>query len=172
MGMPILHMSRDDKNDKGDTWPEQYDHIYEAVHKTMGTYPLPGGVNYPNLSPYTQKNVPGSTLLYPLSRMTNATAVTEQRNESTRICRTEIRKEWPGSIRRHGDKALNCDEYPFASTYQGSLRADPSYNFSVKLINAKQNQKFGSSLGAWYENNRILDGDAFILNLYSSVGST
>ncbi|MCA2225626.1 DNRLRE domain-containing protein [Nonomuraea aurantiaca] len=169
MGVPIMHLSRNDVNEKGDTWPEQYDHIYDALYRSMGSYPLPGGVNFPGLPPNTQKRIPGDTAMRSLTRLTNSTAVNEQRTESSRICHTEIRKTWPGSIKKYGDKALNCDEFPFASTYQGSLRADPAYNFSVRLINGRQNQKFGSSLGAWFQNNRILDGDSFMVNMHTPV---
>ncbi|MCC5575436.1 DNRLRE domain-containing protein [Microtetraspora sp. AC03309] len=167
MGMPSLDLGRNDTNQHGETWPEQFDHLYKALIFHNGAYPVPGGSNFPGLPPLTVKNLPGLTSEHPLSRMTNGDKRDEQQEESSRICRTEISKTWPGSIKLYGDKALNCDEFPFASTYQGSLNANPSYNFSVRLINARQNQRFGNSLKAWYYNNRIIDGDMFTIGFTS-----
>ncbi|MFZ2452059.1 MAG: transglutaminase domain-containing protein [Methylovulum miyakonense] len=44
---------------------------------------------------------------------------------------------------------LNCDEYPFFSTVQGGSTFYPEA-LSLKLVDAKQNQKQGSTLGAFY----------------------
>lgn len=169
MGHPIMHLSRNDVNEKGESWPQQYDHIYDALFRSWGSHPLPGGPNFPNVNPYTQKDIPGYSPLTALTRVANSTVIESQRAASHKICTSEIRKSWPGSVKIYGSKALNCDEFPFASTYQGALYANPGYNYSVRLINAIQNQKFGGSLGAWYQNNRILDGDGFLINAYTPV---
>ncbi|WP_434096153.1 NucA/NucB deoxyribonuclease domain-containing protein [Streptosporangium roseum] len=88
-----------------------------------------------------------------------------QRTHSRTFCRKEISANWPSKIEDYGDHALNCDEFPFASTCQGSRYADPKYNFSVELIMARRNQDFGDALGAWYENNRIIRDDGFFMEL-------
>lgn len=55
-------------------------------------------------------------------------------------------------------RKCDCDEYPFASTYQGLAR-EPS--ISVKLINGKDNQLVGSRLGAFFSTQRVIDSDPF-----------
>ncbi|WP_181140793.1 NucA/NucB deoxyribonuclease domain-containing protein [Streptomyces sp. Ru62] len=45
-----------------------------------------------------------------------------------------------------------CDEYPFASTWQG---ASTGGQFSRRMINAKQNEEGGKALGRFYRYNRI-----------------
>ncbi len=54
----------------------------------------------------------------------------------------------------------DCDEYPFASTWEGSS-TNGLDNFSVRLISSDSNQAAGRWLGAWYAYDRILDGDQF-----------
>jgi hypothetical protein len=44
-----------------------------------------------------------------------------------------------------------------ASTKEGGA----SGNFSRRMINAKQNSTAGSRLGSFYNNNRVMNGDAF-----------
>jgi hypothetical protein len=65
---------------------------------------------------------------------------------------------------------FDCDEYPFASTYEGAARARPQYDgpaferyYSVRWVNRDQNQEAGNRLGAWYLNDRIIDGDKFFV---------
>ncbi|TXS19647.1 hypothetical protein EAO68_01825 [Streptomyces sp. wa22] len=65
-------------------------------------------------------------------------------------------------------EALDCDEFPMASTYEGAGRADyegAEYKdeFSVRYISPVENQEAGRRLNAWYDNDRILNNDAFIL---------
>lgn len=51
-----------------------------------------------------------------------------------------------------------CDEYPFQSTYQGAASGGPSI---ASLVPAKQNREAGIQLKNYYDWDRILDGDAF-----------
>lgn len=53
----------------------------------------------------------------------------------------------------------SCDEYPFASTYQGAHTGGGSY--SHKAVNLEQNTNHGNSLSRFYAENRMLDGDKF-----------
>jgi hypothetical protein len=56
---------------------------------------------------------------------------------------------------------MDCDEYPFASTYEGGFGWDPrlpNKNFSVRYVNFSQNRSAGGQLAAWLTANRVLDG--------------
>jgi hypothetical protein len=63
---------------------------------------------------------------------------------------------------------FDCDEYPFASTYEGASRAQYegaryTNHWSVRWINRDQNQEAGRRLGRWYVNDRILDHNYFFI---------
>ncbi|MDR2983571.1 MAG: hypothetical protein LBV34_01905 [Nocardiopsaceae bacterium] len=74
----------------------------------------------------------------------------------------------PSSIPRPEGKS--CDEYPFASTYQGASR---NPDFSCHLVNAVQNRLEGSRYRKpWYAANRLLDGDKFWVNVVLPAGIT
>ncbi|WP_214108292.1 NucA/NucB deoxyribonuclease domain-containing protein [Acrocarpospora catenulata] len=53
----------------------------------------------------------------------------------------------------------SCDEYPFASTHEGSAHAGK--NYSVAIVEKSDNCSGGSKLGNWYLYNRILEKDPF-----------
>ncbi|WP_455355986.1 NucA/NucB deoxyribonuclease domain-containing protein [Streptomyces sp. SYSU K217416] len=62
------------------------------------------------------------------------------------------------------------DQYPFASSYQGAARhkyEGDAYkdDYSVRYIDRDENQEAGRRLGAWYENDRILDWDAYVISI-------
>ncbi|SDL39250.1 Deoxyribonuclease NucA/NucB [Streptomyces indicus] len=38
-------------------------------------------------------------------------------------------------------------------------------DFSVRYINSEENQEAGYRLNAWYQNDRILDGEAFTITI-------
>lgn len=59
----------------------------------------------------------------------------------------------------------SCDEYPFASTYEGSFN-DPETNYSVKYVTAKKNTDEGRLRGTWYIYDRILELDGFRVVAY------
>jgi hypothetical protein len=84
----------------------------------------------------------------------------------------------PGSYPRPEGKS--CDEYPFASTWQGAAigggqprtfgwcQVDPPQphstggdGYSVCMINDWQNTAGGSELGRFYSSNRLITGDPF-----------
>jgi len=75
---------------------------------------------------------------------------------------------------------FSCDEYPFASTYQGAIftgggprtwdwcqldigqpNSTGSSGYSVCMIDAGQNSGGGSALGSFYGGNRVIDHDPF-----------
>ncbi|WP_326828976.1 DNRLRE domain-containing protein [Streptosporangium sp. NBC_01810] len=161
----FMEMARNDVNDRGEEWPEQYDHIKKALTNpsTEPTYPIHGGNLYPHSFGRT-KNIPGGSPQNPLKRLKNLAFGEVQREKSEYVCRKEIQATWSSNI--EGDPlAENCDEYPFASVEEGALGANPDFNFSVLLIRATHNQAFGRALGAWYGNNRILKEDPFWIKL-------
>lgn len=58
-----------------------------------------------------------------------------------------------------------CDEFPFASSYEGAAapqyEANYPYGYSVKYIPGASNSSAGTKLGNWYSFDRILDGDRY-----------
>ncbi|WP_312038298.1 NucA/NucB deoxyribonuclease domain-containing protein [Streptomyces galbus] len=56
---------------------------------------------------------------------------------------------------------LSCDEYPFASTWQGASTGGG--NYSRRMIDAKQNSAGGGALGGFYLYNRIIESDKFLV---------
>ncbi|WP_433509238.1 NucA/NucB deoxyribonuclease domain-containing protein [Nonomuraea sp. CA-143628] len=58
-----------------------------------------------------------------------------------------------------GLQQASCDEYPFASTHEGSASA--GYNISVAIVECRDNNMAGALLNAWYDRQRILEKDPF-----------
>ncbi|KFG10405.1 NucA/NucB deoxyribonuclease domain-containing protein [Streptomyces scabiei] len=117
-------------------------HIYDALNRPERTFP-----SWPG------KSVPG--VKEPLHRLVDKE---RQKNNRTRSIK-ECGKVW-------GDYAgtdLQCDEYPFASTKEGSTKGDN--RFSVRLIDGADNETGGRRLDQMYTLNRILDGDAFYMKI-------
>ncbi|MEV8312002.1 hypothetical protein AB0P36_33000 [Streptomyces flavidovirens] len=61
-------------------------------------------------------------------------------------------------------------EYPFASTAEGAARYkyegdEFRDDFSVRYIDSKENQEAGTRLGAWYQDDRILNWEAFTVTI-------
>ncbi|MFH8394292.1 NucA/NucB deoxyribonuclease domain-containing protein [Streptomyces sp. NPDC018036] len=83
-----------------------------------------------------------------LTRLTNGSKITENR-----------RKACPSSLPRPSGKS--CDEYPFASTWQGARYSGGP--FSRRMINATQNTDAGRALNGFYTYSRVLDGDRFLV---------
>ncbi|MEU5863469.1 NucA/NucB deoxyribonuclease domain-containing protein [Nonomuraea sp. NPDC047529] len=83
----------------------------------------------------------------PLTRLTNQDDIDENRTMS---CANQP------SPRPSGQQ---CDEYPFASTYQGSYTS--GFDASSRLINEQQNHDGGQQLQEFYQLYRILDKEAF-----------
>ncbi len=92
-----------------------------------------------------------------LTRTMDAAVITANRNAAC-----------PASIPRPTGKS--CDEYPFASTYQGgSLNPD----HSCSMVPATQNSLEGSRYRRpWYAANRVLDKDKFWVNVVLPAGIT
>ncbi|GGV45403.1 hypothetical protein GCM10010182_82160 [Actinomadura cremea] len=79
----------------------------------------------------------------------------KNRAESVRTCEAKW-GDYPAS-------GKDCDEFPFATTYEGSMlpdydpKATPGM-YSVRALTSSDNQKAGTRLGVWYGQDRIIDG--------------
>ncbi|MFJ4478690.1 FG-GAP-like repeat-containing protein [Streptomyces xanthochromogenes] len=114
-------------------------HIDDALHHPNRTFPAA----FP-------KYIPGEK--DPLHRVLDPARVDANRAAANATC-NDVWGSYDGY-------KLNCDEYPFASTYEGS--AKPGKMYSARLIDADDNQKVGRDLNTqFYTVNRILDNDAF-----------
>ncbi|MEO3812035.1 NucA/NucB deoxyribonuclease domain-containing protein [Sphaerisporangium sp. B11E5] len=146
-------MTRNDVNAKNVGFPNMYDHIKRALTPGSKTYPEPGGKSYPDLT--TAKAIPGGRWNSTLTRHGYEPTSVGNRTAAGKVCANELKKE----------TGKDCDEYPFASTLQGSARANPPHNFSVAMIDADENEAHGIVLRAWYWNNRILNFDEFWIDI-------
>ncbi|WP_079154771.1 NucA/NucB deoxyribonuclease domain-containing protein [Streptomyces subrutilus] len=137
--------------------PEQAvaEHIKQAFTNPKATKPL-----------NALKNVPGDTIQEPLHRLfLDQKRLDRNRAVSVRECK----RHWGAN---YTDGGKECDEFPFASTYEGSAidEYDPHVeknNFSVLPIPGDQNGVGGTLLRGFYNANRIIDGpeDGFIVKI-------
>jgi hypothetical protein len=119
--------------------------------------------------PYmSAKKVPGQTPQEPLHRTVNKTRRDDNRKASVKQCK----RYWGANYTQGG--ARECDEYPFATTYEGAAEHDydadaKKFNFSVKPIATADNGAGGNLLLSFYAKNRIIDGmdDGFIVKIVS-----
>ncbi|MGQ4486481.1 NucA/NucB deoxyribonuclease domain-containing protein [Streptomyces sp. 372A] len=107
------------------------------------------------------KKVAGQSAGDPLHRLqkglgqTNKNRYNANRREAVKVC-TSVDPNY-------ATKGLECDEYPFASTYEGSAQSiyeptKPKNNFSALAIPSAENGKGGTQLATYYNDNRIIDG--------------
>ncbi|MER6633515.1 NucA/NucB deoxyribonuclease domain-containing protein [Streptomyces sp. NPDC000987] len=121
-------------------------YIAEMVYAKNGEFPeLAQHIEYAQ----NTENLPGKhgTTRY-LTRLTDRVKI---RGNRTTAC--------PSSIVRPPNKS--CDEYPFASTWQGASTGGG--NFSRRMINATQNEDGGRALSRFYLYNRIIEKDKFLV---------
>jgi hypothetical protein len=116
-------------------------------------------------SPNAQPPTPpaGGTKIMPsvLQRHWNDALKEAQRVESRKACQAAV-----------PEKSANtdCDEFPFASTLQGSLAPPlPNYNYSVRYIPFRDNRRSGCWLNKWYVKDRILEGDKFTVSIFDGL---
>ncbi|MFF4403801.1 FG-GAP-like repeat-containing protein [Streptomyces sp. NPDC001404] len=135
-------------------------HIWEAQH-------------YPDLTlpPAQSKNIPGSIeSSRPLTRMYGPDENGYNRRKSVAAC-----KKWFGKNYSSQNGGQDCDEYPFASTYDGSwtgnANRDAIDHFSVRALPSTDNQQGGRDLEEWYREQRILDHDQFFVKVVNADGS-
>ncbi|MGW3324854.1 NucA/NucB deoxyribonuclease domain-containing protein [Streptomyces virginiae] len=137
--------------------PEQAvaEHIKQAFANPQATKPL-----------NALKNVPGDTIQEPLNRL----VLDQKRLDRNRaVAVRECKRYWGAN---YTDGGKECDEFPFASTYQGSAveEYDPHVeknNFSVMPVPGAENGAAGNLLRGFYNANRVIDGveDGFIVKI-------
>lgn len=129
-------------------------HIRDAQTNPASTFPTKAG-----------KQVPGAISSgMPLHRavdvvwdLESSQRVRDNRTNRTAACAALSPSGTPGG--------KECDEYPFASVWEGAGVGDN--NFSVRYVDSSQNNNAGSELGVWYQNQRILGREAFFVQIYS-----
>ncbi|WP_406358558.1 hypothetical protein [Streptomyces sp. NBC_00658] len=119
--------------------------------------------------PYmSAKKVPGQTAKTPLHRTVNKTRKDDNRKAAVKQCK----RYWGANYTQGATR--ECDEYPFATTYEGAAEHDydadaKKFNFSVKPIAKADNGAGGNLLLSFYAKNRLVDGmdDGFIVKIVS-----
>ncbi|MFI2040468.1 hypothetical protein ACH470_38545 [Streptomyces bottropensis] len=135
-------------------------HIQKAFTKPGMTQP-----------PVVKKNVPGKSPDPALTRLYWDNKRREKnRNRSTYNCGKYFGDDYATSV----GYARECDEYPMASTYEGSVHSDYDSlaepgNFSVLPVKKESNRDAGILLGQFYDKNRVIDGpdDGFMVEITS-----
>jgi hypothetical protein len=138
---PVVHLNI---NDAGIT--ESAQHIRAAQDDPSSTFPVP--------PQGASKAIPSR-----LTRHWDTSLRDRQRAKSVATC-----KNIPGTRPEKTD----CDEYPFASTREGSLAGAPAenFNFSVRYINSSDNRRSGCWIQKWYVKDRILEEDTFHVDIF------
>ncbi|GGV06013.1 hypothetical protein GCM10010211_85860 [Streptomyces albospinus] len=132
------------------------EHIRDAFTKPGATFPK-----------NAHKNVPGADVKHPLNRLYHdAKRRAANRSEAIKVCK----KQWGPGYPQGGKN--ECDEYPFAVTYQGSAQAlydstAPKDNFSARPLPKADNGAAGTILAGFLTKNRIIDGknDGFTVSI-------
>jgi deoxyribonuclease NucA/NucB len=140
---PTLPHLRFNINDAGITQSSQ--HIRQAQENPNSTDPVPpeNGTK---------------TIATNLHRHWDDALKDAQRNASRKACEAAVPIKPPDT---------DCDEYPFASTKEGSLAPPlPNYNFSVKYIDYRDNRRSGCWMGKWLVKDRVLEGDEFQVDIF------
>ncbi|MGG1945650.1 NucA/NucB deoxyribonuclease domain-containing protein [Trinickia sp. NRRL B-1857] len=100
----------------------------------------------------------------PLTRTRSQTRIKENRDEARKRYVEQYAEEPVCDLTTDPDDApgpCNCDEYPFASTNEGASQGP----FSVKRIDAKDNQRAGARLGNFFTSQRVIQDDKFFVNI-------
>lgn len=141
------HMPRFTLRLTGDGSDQESRHVDDALNHTERTFPSTIG-----------KNVPGRSPKDPLERLMDPAKRRANNEAAKKICQDV----WGDNYAAGG---LQCDEYPFASTYQGAAESTGNQPFSwhgsARPITGADNVTGGSLLGAFYGANRVLDKDRF-----------
>jgi hypothetical protein len=133
-------------------YAQEADHIYDAFFDSANTEPRPpeGEV----------KDVPGNLDSASPRSISRGPRDGRSHDRAVATCVSV----WGAGYTQNG--TLDCDEYPFASTFEGAYYADPAWNYSARPILLGHNRSGGSRLGLWYEDQRMLYGDHFYVWLF------
>jgi len=132
--------------------------IYRAQNFATSTQPF-----------LPDKKLPGATAADPLHRLYHDKM---RRKANRSVAVSYCREHWAG----YSELGQDCDEYPFACTYEGAAayrfayRQGREYNYAVQPIPSPDNQESGRRLGSWYSADRILDDDAFYVKIVDVPG--
>jgi deoxyribonuclease NucA/NucB len=145
---PFFRFSRE----PGSPTPEVAQHIFDAFNAPERTYPAPS----------VNKFIPGRSGSDPLHRLFwDTQRRADNRSDAIKACETEFPNQTFPNLQYPSD-GISCDEFPFASTYEGAamvkyeIGAIPN-EWSARPLNAAQNSLAGSNLSSFYSNDRILD---------------
>ncbi|WP_169750141.1 NucA/NucB deoxyribonuclease domain-containing protein [Streptosporangium amethystogenes] len=101
------------------------------------------------------KIIPGTPESGPLHRMTSEKSKNNNRNKSRSYCAIMLVETGEP---KPTDRGYDCDEFPFASTYEGSW-FENRLNVGVDYIWWKHNEWVGSKLGGFFQTWRVLGSD-------------
>jgi len=126
-------------------------HIHDALNNPRLTFP---SIN--------AKSVPGKTKQRPLRRLMKADENDKNGAEAIKVCR-DI---WGTEYAKGG---IECDEFPFRRTYEGAWKSTggdwQKWQGSSRPIKAEDNSEAGKLIGLFYGEHRILDSDAFLVDV-------
>ncbi|MEV6110891.1 hypothetical protein AB0M28_40300, partial [Streptomyces sp. NPDC051940] len=135
---------------------ESAEFIWRAQNQPDRTFPVSESA----------KSIPGSVASGRPLRRTTVANKDGNRTESVKQCRIFFGERYTRDSR-------DCDEYPFASTAEGSKTGGTgTAHYAVQPLNSAHNQKAGSRLDRFYNDQRILrDEDSFYTRLVDPDGS-
>ncbi|NHB59505.1 hypothetical protein G9F32_16035 [Acinetobacter sp. 194] len=101
----------------------------------------------------------------PLTRLRDLSARTQNRKYSLDKCLAQYNSYSP-TCAPSGDPEdpevnCDCDEYPFAATNEGGESSDAS----VRKIDPSDNRRAGAYLGAFFTQQRVIDGEKFYIKV-------
>ncbi|MGW0694898.1 NucA/NucB deoxyribonuclease domain-containing protein [Streptomyces sp. NPDC002738] len=132
------------------------EHIKKAYSAPASTKPVSSA-----------KKIPGQSASNPLNRLFRDTDRRKKnRSQAIKAC-----EQYWGKKYSQNNK-YQCDEFPFATTYQGAAQSQfeptaPKNNFSAMPLVTADNRDAGILLGQFMTKNRIIDGrdDGFIVKI-------
>lgn len=115
----------------------------------------------------TAKSIPGQSAKSPLNRLyRDADRRKKNRAQAIRTCE----QHWGHDYSQNN--TYQCDEFPFATTYQGAAQTQfepnaPKNNYSAMPLVTADNRDAGILLGQFMTKNRIIDGkdDGFLVKI-------
>ncbi|WP_081902325.1 NucA/NucB deoxyribonuclease domain-containing protein [Lentzea aerocolonigenes] len=120
----------------------------------------------PRIAPPGGKPVPGAYQGTPLTRLykdyDDGKLIKASRRKIKRTCKEFFTSNYTKHPTNSNIK-MECDEYPFATTYQNSaaVKPDSIWGYAVRPVSREHNGAAGRYYGAWMSRDRILDGDPF-----------
>jgi hypothetical protein len=134
-----------------------------VANHIKAAYANPGSTKPSN----SAKNIPGQNAQAPLTRLYHDT---DRRKKNRAAAIRTCEQHWGPNYSQNN--TYQCDEFPFATTYQGAAQsqfetAAPKNNYSAMPLPKADNRDAGILLGQFLTKNRILDGsdDGFLVQI-------